>query len=162
MGNQNLEQDATGFEAIWQRVMDDHTADVAVHGAVSEEERLRKFMDDEASDAEYYRRWATRSSQHCAQIFKKIAADERRHLRQLQVEYFILTGDTYMPLQSVDESKSILCALRKKYKDERRGAASYQAAAEADPSRTALYSDLAADELLHSKRLMKIIYNMLS
>ncbi len=154
------------FDAVWQRVMSENAAPGAPStgaetyksGAGPDESaQLRAFMDDEHCDAQLYELLASGTGGRTRQIFGRIAADERRHLRKLKAKYFILTGRTYTPPVSCPFVCSGPETLRQKVRGEAEGAAAYLDAANetgyADLAET--YRALSADETRHSELLSR-------
>ena len=159
--------DRNRFDAVWRRVMDASDE----HGPASKNqtgtagsvdyEKLRRFMDDEACDAQLYTALAARCV-NARRTLLCIAADEKRHLRKLKARYFILTGETYDPPGTCPLIRSVSDALRLKYAGEREGAEAYREAAgdTADPELRDTYLALSQDEARHSKTIEHLIENM--
>lgn len=151
--------DMDNFDSVWRRVSADEMP-MTTSAGETEEERLKRFMDDEARDASTYARMASRSSDsRRARLFRQMSSDESRHLRKLQTWYFILTGDTYAPKPGKPEMTSMLGLMRAQYKGELAGSKEYNDAARATKyERLAeLYTENAADEASHAKQLEQMI-----
>lgn len=148
------------FESVWPRVTGSRSEAAAQRRAEADDAAvLRRFMDGEASDAAYYTGLAQRCPDSSRQILISIAADEKEHLRRLQLEYFLMTGDTYVPSLSCPMTGGLLALLRKAYVHELEGAASYlSAAGDTDKSRLMLlYPKLAKDESRHAEAVVGLI-----
>ncbi len=110
-----------------------------------------------------YSKAASVFSGRAAQLFRKLAADEKKHFSRLQSEYFILTGDTYAvkPFPS-GTPKGLLPALRESFISETKAAEDYVAAArESDKRLFNLFSMLADDAEMHAESLGKFINNII-
>lgn len=158
----------TEFDKIWERVTSVNGLTAAetqnIAAAADPIEQLRPFIDREASDARFYLELARTCRNGAARCqLSDIAREEGDHLRKLQIEYFLLTGDTYVPKVSIAAIPSFLAALRKAYLSEERRAMDYDAAAQtAQNSRlAALYTELAAEEQRHQARIRDQITRIL-
>ena len=160
----------TEFDKIWARVSaaNDFEAvepqSLTVQNPTDPVEQLRHFMDREASDARFYREMAKACRNGPAKrLFLDLAQDERDHLRKLQIEYFLLTGDTYVPNAHMPAIPSLLAALRQAYLDEEESARAYDAAARTEPNSqlAALYAELAESERRHRARVRDQITRIL-
>ena len=98
------------FDAVWRRVLAENDLSSAPpepvvkpehHAEAAEAARLRRFMDDEACDAQLYGLLASKSTGCIRRTLDAISADECRHLKKLRARYFIVTGDTYSPARRV-------------------------------------------------------------
>ena len=120
---------------------------------------LRRLMDGESVAVAYYRRLACRSGRNSASQFRQIASDEEQHLRQLQTEYYLLTGDSYNPTKAEPVDQGLLSALRTAYQAEQSDYQAYMRAAESTASTAlaALYVDHAADEARHAQQLRRMV-----
>lgn len=142
-----------GFEDVWSRV----TGEKPLRGG-GDAETLRRLMDGEAEDAARYDELARRS-RVAARELREMSADEREHFRHLQVEYYLLTGDSYLPPESCPLIKGVLGAMRAAYVGELKGAEEYmKAAGETErPELRELYEAHAGDERGHAATLRRII-----
>ena len=150
--------DLDEWNPVWKRESNEMSA------GDPEVERLQRFMNDEARDANTYARMAQRSSDpRRAQTFRHMSADEKNHLRRLQTWYFILTGDTYVPQPSKPEVTSMLGLMRSQYKGELEGAREYAEAAKTTKyERLAeIYADNAGDEASHAKNLERMLEDIM-
>lgn len=139
-------------ERVWARVTGETPP------ARDESAALRSFMEDEARDGAVYAALSRRAAR-AAQTLSRMAADERRHLWELQVEYFLLTGDSYVPAPSCPAPGETLSALRRAREGEIAGAAAYRTAAAAAEDKTLrdLYEQHAGDEETHAAELRELI-----
>lgn len=124
-------------------------------------EQLQVFMYDEAKDAKYYADLAARrSSAAGGAVLRRLSREETGHLRRLQAEYFILTGQSYCPcVAEVSIPCAYLDALRDRWNEENESAAAYMAAAGATENTrlSSLYSELASDEARHADEMARLI-----
>lgn len=122
-------------------------------------ERIREMMDDEYTSAQFYTALAKRFSRQNCERLLQAARDEAGHLRALQMEYFLLTGDSYTPTARDIEIRSCLSALRDGYHAERKAYDTYMEMAQ-DTSSTelaAVFIANAADEARHAQMLRGLI-----
>lgn len=82
-----------GFSEVWARVRGEGGA---AEGSGSELEVLREFIADESCAAAFYEASARRFGRFSSRL-RAIACEERRHLRALQAEHFLLTGEICLP-----------------------------------------------------------------
>jgi rubrerythrin len=160
--------DRAKFDAVWRRVIQasgekspaqkqtDQYADLG--GA----DTLRRFMDDESCDAQFYSTLACKCSGMTRQTLQRIASDEKCHLKRLRARYFILTGGTYTPPDTCPLITATADALRLKYAGEKEGAAAYREAAEqtSDQELKYTYLDLSQDEARHARTIGCLIERM--
>ena len=125
----------------------------------SELDRLCEMMDNELASEQFYRQLAPKFSKQPAHRLLQAAQDEARHLRALQMEYFLLTGDSYSPSAENAEIPGCLSALRSGYHAERTAYDGYMAAAQetASTALAAVFIDNAADEARHAQMLREMI-----
>ena len=159
--------DRASFDAVWRRVQNASGADWTSQkptercAGADEAERLIRFMDGEAGDAQYYAALALRCPA-ARQTLTRISSDEKCHLKRLRAKYFILTGGTYTPPDTCPLIYSAADALRKKYSGEKDGVAAYRDAAEqaSEQDLRDTYLELSQDEARHAKTLGRLIENM--
>lgn len=124
---------------------------------------LEGFIENEVSDSGYYFALASRTAQQNAKrVFTQLANDEKRHARQLQTAYFLLTGNSYAAKKPAKTPpRSILEALRQRYSAENEGAAEYIKAAERteNPELKQLFLELAKDEKRHAAEIKGLVEN---
>lgn len=149
--------DPDGFERVWQRVSSGAPTPPP-QPRTCDADALRSFIEGEAASAAYYTALAARSC-GAARRLMQLAADEREHQRRLQVEYFLLAGDTLSPSLSCPVQGGVLDDLRRAYLGELDAADCYrQAAAAADGAALrALYAALAVEETGHAAVLRRLV-----
>ena len=154
--DQDIRYGMEHFDRVWSRVTDTETPPAA--SGWDEQAALRGFMDDEARDRAFYTALAGRCPAG-GNALRCMAADERGHLRELQVEYFLLTGESYAPPESCPVVNGTLSAMRKAHAGETAGSEEYRRAASRTPSPRlrALYESHAADEAMHAEKLRALI-----
>lgn len=148
------------FDRVWRRVAGGaEPPEAQKNGDV---EALREFISDESRDEAFYLALA-RCAGSAARTLRCIAADERGHKRDLQMEYFMLTGDTYAVEPSCPVTGPALDAMRNAYANELKGAHNYLTAADATNSErlSELYRLHASDEKNHAEALRGLIYRAL-
>lgn len=153
-----------GFGPLWARVArPDAPADAAAPPAAAERkpgdaETLSGLISDEAQAAAFYDRLAPKCRSRSRQI-SEIASDERLHLKHLQTEYFLLTGDSFPPAPACPLMRGGLSDLRAAYLDERAAAEKYLncAASASSDALAELYRGHAADEAEHARILRGLI-----
>lgn len=126
-------------------------------------EKILEIMDDEYTSMQFYNALAKKfSRQNCDRLLQT-ARDEAGHLRALQMEYFLLTGDSYTPSAREIEIRGRLSALRDGYHAERKAYDTYMEMAQ-DTSSTelaAVFIANAADEARHAQMLRSLIEKVL-
>lgn len=144
------------FDQVWGRVTS--VTPQESPGVWDEKAALEGFMDDESRDGAFYAAMATRCPS-AGNAFRCMASDERGHLRELQVEYFLLTGNSYVPPESCPVLGGALSAMRKAHAGETAGSEEYRRAAEktASPRLRQIYLSHAADEAMHAEKLRTLI-----
>ena len=113
---------------------------------------LQGYINDELADWRRYQALARRTPGGGGRMLAAVAADERRHAKKLSTAYFLISGVRYWPdVRAAQPVAPLHAALRERFWEEQRGAASYQAAAEeaSDPCLKELFSELAAEEEAH-------------
>ena len=165
MDEQDILKSLAGFEEVWKRVTaagptaEEKAPKEAPSGPSSEEETLKRLIEDEIRDAAYYT-FASRMFQGKARTMLLYhAADEKRHARRLQAEYFIRTGESYAPSCVCEPTADRMTSLRAALLREQAGAAAYQSAAErtAAPELREVYLHNAADEQRHAREDRELI-----
>lgn len=113
---------------------------------------LQGYIDDELADWRRYQALARRTPGGGGRMLAAVAADERRHAKKLSTAYFLISGVRYWPeVRAAQPAVPLHAALRERFWEEQRGAASYQAAAAetTDPCLKELFSELAGEEEAH-------------
>ena len=162
-----------GFEEVWRRVVDAGEEPRAVpwgRDAATPTERpkadspklLRELMDAERAAQLFYTALSKRCADRGRSALTRMAWNEGNHLRELQLEYFLLLGENYVPIESCPRQTDVLNALRMAYLSEKKSGAEYLAAAEQDDSRAELYRKLAGEEMCHAETLRKLIEKALT
>ena len=121
------------FSAVWQRVAapsQPPETDWMPPGppplpAGGEQARLQMFLERETELLSLYRALSRRTGNGAA---RQLFSDTQKHLRRLQVEYFLLTGDTFAPPPGRDPPAGILPLLRRAYLLEGELSGQYEAA----------------------------------
>ena len=136
------------FGEVWERVCGKGSESGGTGGDALG--ALRDFIADEACAAAFYAACAQRGGRFAARL-RELERDERAHLRTLQGEYFLLTGEKCLPPGS--------CPLRSAYLDELAAAEGYRRAAEAPENAdlAAIYLRHASDEERHAGILKELI-----
>lgn len=160
--------DREKFDSIWQRVMPNTSEQITPTSQVGknsdDESQLRKFIDDESADCNYYAMLAQKClSRSIKQLFLRLSTEEHCHMKRLQTAYFILTGDSYYPAMVCPLINSIMDSLRARYIGETEGAEAYlKAAGETESEKLAcIYRELAEDENRHACSIETLIEMMM-
>ncbi|MGE4354115.1 MAG: ferritin-like domain-containing protein [Oscillospiraceae bacterium] len=144
------------FERVWERVTAIDDCDKIPETLQQE---LERFIEGEQCAINLYGVVAGNCGVKERQVIFQIIADEHRHLKNLQIEYFMLTGDmnTIKP-SCVREHMGVLSLLRGAYLDEVSAAEKYRRAMESRGGDLGkLYADFAEDERRHARLLKEII-----
>lgn len=144
------------FGEVWERVCGKGAESGGTGGDALG--ALREFIADEACAAAFYAACAQRGGRFDARL-RELERDERAHLRTLQGEYFLLTGEKCLPPGSCPLPRGGLRALRSAYLDELAAAEGYRRAAEAPENAdlAAIYLRHASDEERHAGILKELI-----
>ena len=130
------------FESVWRRVTGETESE---DGA----DRLRRLIQAESDAAALCSALARRCTGAAAAL-SSIAADDARHAALLQLELFLLTGDTFAPERRVTDAQGVLSALRSGYLAKRQSEREYRALG-------AEYAAIADDEARHAQSLRSVI-----
>ena len=144
------------FDRVWSRVAGGMEAPPSA--SRDDEAALREFIADELRDAAFYSELARRAG-WASRMLRRIAAEETGHKKNLQTEYFLLTGDSYVAEPSCPAVSAVLDSMRLAYANEPKGAECYLAAAEATKSEQLreMYRMHASDETSHAEALRSMI-----
>ncbi|MGM9521051.1 MAG: ferritin family protein [Oscillospiraceae bacterium] len=151
--------DLENLGKVWERVSPPDSTG-APESAPDTAGWLRNFIDGEAADAAMYTLLALKTKGSSAErVLRRIAADERHHEKRLQTEYFMLTGDTWMPRTRQPSAPYLLAALRERYIEEQKGAENYESAAKKteEPRLRAMLFELARDERRHALAIRSLV-----
>ena len=121
------------FRTVWQRVAvpsqppetDRMPPGPPPFPTGGEQVRLRLFLERETELLSLYRALSRRTKNGAA---GRLLSDTQRHLRRLQMEYFLLTGDTLAPPPGREAPAGVLPLLRRAYLSEGDLAQQYEAA----------------------------------
>ncbi|NCB50445.1 MAG: hypothetical protein EOM54_01000 [Clostridia bacterium] len=154
--NEDILEGLRSFDRVWSRVAGEPGAPTQVGQA--DEAALREFIADESRDAAFYSALARRAG-WASRMLRRMAAEESSHKRDLQLEYFLLTGDSHAVPPSCPVVGPVLDSMRLAYANELKGAESYLSAAEATKSERLgeLYRLHASDEINHAEVLRSMI-----
>ncbi len=152
--DEKIIQGMENFDLVWQRVSVKTPEPV-----VSEEEQLRAFIEDCAAAAELFCILARRCMGEGAAILSAMAADERRTAKALQLELFLLCGETLEPrCRPQRTGAGTLALLRRAYIDEQRSAQLYADGAKRAPKQLAqLYSCSSQRKEKNCEKLRRLI-----
>ena len=144
------------FGEVWARVCGG--SEPPRTGQTTNLDNLREFIADEACAAAFYEACARRGGRF-AQRLRELERDERGHLRTLQGEYFLLTGERSLPPGSCPLPRGGLRALRAAYLDELAAAKRYRLAADSPENENLaeIYIRHASDEERHAGILKELI-----
>lgn len=127
------------FGPVWQRVTSpSRPPEPPPSPAGGGQARIRLFLERETELLTLYRALSRRTRNAMA---GRLLSDTQKHLRRLQTEYFLLTGDSFAPPPGREPPPGILPLLRRAYLMEGELAEQYEAAG-TDPLRE-LYRDRA-------------------
>jgi len=143
------------FERVWARV----TAVTQQSPPETLSQELERFIISEQRSIAAYCAILQRVRVSERQTILQILTDERRHLKNLQMEYFMSTGDTFACSESADQNKDgLLSFLRRCTIAETDTAEAYRKASEGRCGDMAsMYVSIAADEERHSEMLREMI-----
>lgn len=169
MDDTSIESTLRAFSEVWPRVSAAHPtaghdagsaaplpdAAASPDAAPGEAERLRAFMRSAVNASALYSALARRFK-GASPLLNLLAAEERRHLSALAVEYYLLTGDSFTPRPAPPDNGALLSALRRAWQAEGVSEQSYLSAAQISPL-GALYRAHAENEHRHRALLRGLI-----
>lgn len=150
--------DLENFEGVWNRVCaqeneekEETAPPVKAPAQPCDRDVLREFIEDENKAAVFYSAMARQCSGKNRATLIKLSSDERTHMRNLQLEYFILTGDSYAPPKLCPSIDGTLSALRVAYIYEQKAYEKFIRAAENTKNEdlAKLYREIAFCEAKH-------------
>jgi len=152
----------SGFEAVWQRVtgaVRPPESPAAPGADRSEASILVRFIEDSIPCVRLYTRLAGHCGGSARGTLLRLASEDRRRLRRLQMELFLLDGDDHAPHPSPEQPRGMLSALRSAYVTETELSHAYRTAAahtQLDHLRE-LYLRFALEEKQHADALRRLI-----
>ncbi|MGN1002035.1 MAG: hypothetical protein ACI4PC_04615, partial [Oscillospiraceae bacterium] len=159
--NKEIISTLKNFDEVWERVSGTPAGREKPVPPTEEGEAddLRRLIRDTAAAAGTYRDLASRTRGVHAKTLLTLAAEKRRSLSRLQMEYFLLTGDTLaLPGQRQDR-EGFLSRLRRCYRNEgllHRACLAAAQRTENEPLR-ALHRENAALAAAHQRSLRAMI-----
>lgn len=160
--NKEIVNSLKNFDRVWERVSGAPAGGQAKPVTVLEEgdaAHLRRFISDAAAAAEDYRELALRTKGAHAKTLMTLAAEERKSLSRLQMEYFLLSGDTFALQRRKPAQEGVLSRLRRCYVNEGIRSRACMAASQqtaSEPLR-ALHRENAALASSHQRSLRAMI-----
>ncbi|MGI6028566.1 MAG: hypothetical protein ACOX81_04060 [Candidatus Heteroscillospira sp.] len=144
------------FQKIWARVTDREPEQQLPSTPVGE---LERFINGEVRAIDFYQLLAARCTGRERRTLMHIITDERRHLRLLQLEYFMRTGDSFLPPATVPAARAgVLQTIREAVLTETEAAAAYTAAGKARGGDLGtMYMSFAGDETEHAAMLREML-----
>ena len=123
--------------------------------------RLKSYIQSEIYTRTLYRQLASKCHGETAALLRRMGADEDRHLKAMQMEYYLLTGDT-MPIVKPEINGSLQENLRLAYAGEWGAAEGYarEAVKSEDLQLQKLYLEQSRDELRHRRALKCLLGKM--
>ena len=154
--------DTRKFSEIWDRVtaVGETPAPPAGPSGREETETLRELLARESRSLGRYRALAARFSRSgSGSAFRQLARNAEGCVRQLQLRYFLLAGDSFTPPAEKPESAPALTALREAYAWETETASEYRKAAVGarDGKLQALYAGLLERALQRAEKLERML-----
>ncbi len=124
--------------------------------------RLEGYIKSEVYTHAMYKALAERCRGSMVQAFKAMSADELRHLKAMQMEYYLLCGDS-CPEEKPTFPESVHELLRLAYSGEGESADSYADEARrcSDKKLRKLYMAQSTDETRHRAMVKKMLENMM-
>lgn len=114
-------------------------------------ERLKTYIQNESLTCAMYKHCAGICPSFMTKYLRSMADDEYRHLKAMQLEFFLLTGDTLPPAPLPVFDRDLCKALRLAYSGEWSSSCDYAAEAEKheDEKTRSLFLAQSRDELRH-------------
>ena len=141
------------FGPVWQRVTaSSEPVEPRASFGDGEQARLRLFLERETVLLSLYRALLRRTGNGAA---RRLLSDTQKHLRRLQLEFFLLTGDSLAIPPGREAPAGVLPLLRRAYLFEGELAEQYEAAANGPLQE--LYLDRAKAARSHREALRGMI-----
>lgn len=142
------------FEQVWQRV----SGKPCVQDS-GDEARLRSFIEEGSAAAELFCELSRRTRGETSAALSAMAARERCALKALQLEHFLLCGDTWTHKNAgLREENGVLSLMRRSYISEGRSALLYADAARwAQGHLAGIYSAAAERKQANQEKLRCLI-----
>ena len=149
------------FDSVWQRV---NPAATAAAPPADDRAVLQRMIQDEYESHSLYKCLASRTNGKNARLFSSLAADEARHLKHLQLEYLLLTGDSYSPASYDCPREGVVTLIRTAYVGEAGAEKFYLDSARATSRQSLQKMFLAhsADENRHGRMLRSMLINSMN
>ncbi len=150
--------DIENLRRVWRRVSEGSPGQESVSG--SPVPLLRNLIEEETFEAAAYTLLIMKTRGSAAERpLRELRSEEERHVRRLQAEYFLRTGDTCPPTHKKPSAPTLLPALRRRWESEGRSAQRYIEASEAvgEPVLAALFTELAQEETHHAQVLRDLV-----
>lgn len=163
MERENEQYGLDQFETVWARVCDTETETESLPPMQPAEAVLAAMIEAEVESIAAYTTLLRRVGGNTGQILTKIANQEREHLRRLELELFLCSGDIKHYTAPARQSGGILTDLRGAYVAEQQASQRYQLAyaTALQPELRTLYGTLAKEEAQHAETLRCIIGKMM-
>lgn len=144
------------FERVWERVT---AVEPFSEAPLTKKQELERFICAEEEAIAFFCALISSCHMRHRHVLCKVVADDKRHLKCLQIEYFVLTGDTYSGCKAKKaEQCGILTKLRKGYLMKCEAQAAYTKAAENRQCELReLYESIACDEMENACAMRKLI-----
>lgn len=162
MDDNHIKESLEHFDSVWQRVSacaSGQTALAEAHSPGAETVWLRAFIEAEYTGMTFYNGLARRTRGPSSAALTGMAADSRRRMCLLQLEYFLLTGDSFSPRGAKPAVNGLLTGLRQAYISEGVKARKYieASALAGSADLRELYRANAAEGEKHQRTLRGII-----
>jgi len=143
------------FERVWARV----NAVTVNELPETPDKELERFIQAEINSITAYQKLMQQLNPAERQPVLQILADEKRHLKNLQMEYFMETGDTCSPkIAGKMNADGLLIFLRRCILAEKEASAAYLKAAEGRHEELkSMYRAIGGDEERHSVMLKELL-----
>lgn len=124
--------------------------------------RLESYIESERYTHALYKRLSGMCKGDMSVHLRRMSEDEGRHLKAMQTEYYLLTGDTCPEKNRVDTGGDFLECLRRAYSGELGAAEGYADEAEKchDEALRRLYLVQSADEHRHRAMVKRMVENI--
>ncbi len=147
------------FDNVWKRV--NPTASSTTPSGGDDRAALQYMIQKEHESQSLYKHLAARTKGKNSARFSAMASDEARHLKRLQLEYLLLTGDSYSPAAFVVPREGTVTLIRMAYMDEAAAEKGYLDAARTTQKQNLqkIYLAHSADENRHGMILRSMLIN---
>ena len=121
---QDIGASLDGFDSLWSRVVSQAEQEPKLLPAQTVSDRtpqtaLAVLIEESAEMLTYYNSLTGKIAQAQRRVLLDVAAKKKKQLHELQLEHFLLSGDSHVPPKSCAMTQGVLASLRQAWLRER-------------------------------------------